>query len=515
MNGAELLLKTAIEAGVEVCFSNPGTTEMPLVNAFDKYPGIRPVLGLFEGVCTGAADGYARMAQKPAMVLLHLGPGFGNGIANLHNAKRAKTPLFNVVGEHASWHLPYDPLLAMDIEALAGSVSQWFHTVQGPDEIMSDTARAIASAGKGGISTLIVPCDYQWSDVGEVGDGENSIPTPDKQPVDKELIKTAADLLLTKKKCALIIGGQAASKKGLATLARIKSAVSCDLYYETFPARIEQGAGYPDMSRLPYLPEMAIDLLKQYEIVLCLGVREPVSFFGYPDMPSLFTNDTQKKLIIETRDEGILDALNDIAAIVKAPDQADPELLSSYNPPSIPSGKLDGAKAGQVVAALQPENAIVMEEAITNGFVYHLMINNIRPFTMLTLTGGAIGQGPACAAGAAIACPDRPVIDYQADGSAMYTVQSLWTQARENLNVTTLICSNRSYDILNMEMTRSGNTSPGDSAKRMTDLTGIDWVKMGEAQGVPSVSVHTCEALAEAFEKSLAEEGPHLIEMQI
>jgi acetolactate synthase-1/2/3 large subunit len=512
MNGAELLLKTAIKAGIEVCFSNPGTTEMPLVNAFDKYPGIRPVLGLFEGVCTGAADGYARMAQKPAMTLLHLGPGFGNGIANLHNAKRAKTPLFNVVGEHASWHLPYDPLLAMDIEALAGSVSQWFHTVKDPEQIMSDTARAIVSAQKGAISTLIVPCDYQWA---EVEDGEITLPAPDKQPVDTEVIQTAADLLLSKRKCAVIIGGQAASEKGLATLARIKSAVSCDLYYETFPARIEQGAGYPDMYRIPYLPEMAIDLLKQYEIILCLGVREPVAFFGYQGMPSLFTSKTQEKLIIETRDESLLDALNSIAAIIKAPDQANPEILSSYNPPLIPSGPLDGAKAGQVVAALQPANAIVVEEAITNGFVYHLVTNNIRPFTMLTLTGGSIGQGPACAAGAAIACPDRPVINYQADGSAMYTVQSLWTQTRENLNVTTLICSNRSYDILNMEMTRSGNTSPGVNAKRMTDLTGIDWVKLGEAQGVPSVSVNTCEALADAMEKALAEEGPHLIEMQL
>jgi len=377
---------------------------------------------------------------------------------------------------------------------------------------MSDTARAILSAGKGGISTLIVPCDYQWS---EVVDGEIPIPIPDKQPVDKELIQTAAALLLSKKKCAVIIGGQAASQKGLAALARIKAAVSCDLYYETFPARIEQGAGYPDMYRIPYLPEMAIDLLKQYEIILCLGVREPVAFFGYPGLPSLFTNATQEKLIIETRDEGLLDALNDIAAILKSPVHPNPELLSSYNPPPVPTGKLDGEKAGQVTAALQPENAIVVEEAITNGFFYHLVTNNIRPFTMLTLTGGAIGQGPACATGAAIACPDRPVINYQADGSAMYTVQSLWTQARENLNVITLICSNRSYDILNMEMARSGNISPGDNAKRMTDLTGIDWVKLGEAQGVPSISVNTCEALADALKKSLAEEGPHLIEMQL
>jgi len=512
MNGAELLLKTAAKAGIDICFSNPGTTEMPFVNAFDKYPQIRPVLGLFEGVCTGAADGYARMTGKPAMVLLHLGPGFGNGIANLHNARRAQSPIFNVVGEHASWHLPYDPLLAMDIESVAGSVSRWFHTVKASDQILTDTVTAITAARQGGIATLIVPCDYQWADVREE---ETGLPEPEKQMVDRKLIDSAAQLLLSQKKCALIIGGQAASKNGLFTLARIQSRIACDLYYETFPARIEQGAGYPNMFRLPYLPEMAIDLLKQYEMVICIGVREPVAFFGYPGLPSLFTNDSQEKLIIEASDESVVDALNEIAAIIKAPDQPNPDVLSPHNPPSIPSGDLDSAKAAEIIAALQPENAIVVEEAITNGFGYHLVTNNVRPFTMLTLTGGAIGQGPPSATGAAIACPDRPVINYQADGSAMYTLQALWTQARENLNVTTLICANRSYDILNMEMVRSGNTSPGENAKRMTDLTGIDWVKLGEAQGVPSVSVNTCEALADAFEKCLAENGPHLIEMQL
>lgn len=512
MNGAELLLKTAAKAGIEICFSNPGTTEMPIVNAFDKYPEIRPVLGLFEGVCTGAADGYARMAQKPAMVLLHLGPGLGNGIANLHNAKRAKTPMLNVVGEHASWHLPHDPLLAMDIEALAGSVSKWVHTVKGPGYIMADTAEAISKAGKDGISTLIVPSDFQWA---EVRDEEIVISQPEKQPVDGRLIETAANRLLSGKKCALIIGGEAVSKRGLSAVARIQSKVSCDLYYETFPARIEQGAGYPNMFRLPYLPEMAIDLLKQYEIVMCIGAREPVAFFGYPGLPSLFINEKQEKLVIDAKGETVIDALNAIASIIKAPDHPGPDVLSPYNPPPIPSGDLDGAKAGAIIAALQPENCIVVEEAITNSFAYHLVINSIRPFTMLTLTGGSIGQGPASAAGAAFACPDRPVINFQADGSAMYTVQALWTQARENLNITTLICSNRSYDILNLEMARSGNTNPGKNAKRMTDLAGIDWVQLGEAQGVPSISVTTCEALTDAFEKALSENGPHLIEMQL
>lgn len=513
MNNAEFIIESAVRAGIDVCFANPGTTEMPLVNALDTKPGMRAVLGLFEGVCTGAADGFARMAGKPAMTLLHLGPGFGNGIANFHNARRAKTPMLNVVGEHASWHLPYDPLLAMDIEAVAGSVSAWHRTVKTPETFGRDTREAIARAFSGKIATLIAPNDFQMAtftgadDRGPGGIGENAA------GVDSALIEQAAAMLSRKKRCALILGGQAVSERGLLAAARIRSKIGCDLFYDTFPARLEQGAGLPDIYRIPYLPEMALEALKPYDAVLCLGTRAPVAFFGYPGLPSEFITKSQDRLVVEQGDFAIIDALSMIADALNAPKEVGAESLSVLKRPALPSGKLDGTKAGNVLAALQPESAIVVEEAITNSLAYHAQINGCPRFTLLALTGGSIGQGPASATGAAIACPDRPVIDFQADGSAMYTIQSLWTQARENLNVTTLICSNRAYDILKLEMVRAGNLTPGPNAGRMTDLSGIDWVKLGEAQGVPSVSVKTCEEMVKALETALAEEGPHLIEM--
>ncbi|MFZ2632683.1 MAG: acetolactate synthase large subunit [Desulfosalsimonadaceae bacterium] len=512
MNGAEFIISSAVKAGIEVCFANPGTTEMPLVNALDRVPGMRAVLGLFEGVCTGAADGYARMAGKPAMTLLHLGPGFGNGIANLHNARRAKSPMFNVVGEHASWHLPFDPLLAMDIEALAGSVSAWHRTVKASDALAGDTMAAIAGALNGGIATLIAPSDFQLT---ELKGRDIVFPEKEKHPVEEAVIGQAVDLLRKGQKCALILGGPALSGKGLMEAARIQSKIHCHLFYDTFPARLEQGAGYPNIYRIPYLPEMALDVLKPFDAVICIGTRVPVAFFGYPGLPSLFVNDNQKQLVIDRVDEGVLDTLSMIAQAVNAPETPDSNLLSPLKRPEMPSGALDGTKAGAILAAMQPENAIIVEEAITNSLAYHAVINGCPKFTLLALTGGSIGQGPASATGAAIACPDRPVIDFQADGSAMYTIQSLWTQARENLNVTTLICSNRSYDILKMEMARSGNLTPGVNARRMTDLSGIDWVQLGASLGVASVSVSTCEGMARELSKALTEAGPHLIELAL
>lgn len=512
MNGAEWIVRSALKAGIALCFANPGTTELPLVEALDRVTGMRSILGLFEGVCTGAADGYARMAGKPAMTLLHLGPGFANGVANLHNARRAKTPMFNVIGEHASWHLPFDPLLAMDIEALAGSVSAWHGTVKSPEQLSADTRQAIAQALAGRISTLIVPNDYQWA---QVEAPVARIPRTMGDPVDTRFIEQAAGLLKAGNRRALILGGRALSTAGLLLAGRIRSKTGCDLFYDTFPARLEQGAGYPDIARIPYLPETALETLAPYDTLICLGTRAPVAFFGYPGLPSAFITDAQSLLVMERGDDAIVEVLSGIAEAIGAPSTQEETALSGIHRPDLPSGKLDGTKAGIVLATVQPENAIVVEEAITNGQAYHGAINGCPNFTLLSLTGGSIGQGPPTATGAALACPDRPVINFQADGSAMYTVQSLWTQAREHLNVITLVCSNRSYDILKLEMARAGIATPGPSARRMTDLSGLDWVKLGEAQGVPSVSVETCEAMASALETAFKGQGPRLIELRL
>jgi len=509
MKGSELFVKTALAAGVEVCFSNPGTTEMPIVAAFDTLPGIRAVLGLFEGVCTGAADGYGRMTGKPAMTLLHLGPGLANGIANLTNARRAHTPLLNVVGDHASWHRAADAPLTMDVEALTGTVSGWQHTVKSAEEISRYTADGIGAALRGQISSLIAPYDYLLA---ESQDEEIFEPQFSFDPVDGDAIDAAARLLRRDAKSALILGGRALRRRGLQAAARIRAAAGCELVVETFPAHLERGAGLPVLERIPYASQQAIDLLSQYRGVVLAGAREPVSFFGY-DGKSYFLSDEQKRAHIGTDNQDVVKALEHLADALDAPSSVDAG--TTLERPELPSGELTAQKACVTLAALQPEHAIIVDEGVSSGFAYFPLAAQAPPHSFLNITSGAIGYGMPCSVGAALACPDRPVIDLQADGSAMYTVQALWTQARESLDITTLICSNRSYKFLQIELARSGSTSLGDSARHLTDLEGptIDWPRLSQGLGVPGVSVDTVEGLVRELGRALAEAGPHVIEM--
>ena len=514
MNGAEILIKTAAKAGVEVCFTNPGTTELPLVCAFDSVAGIRPILGLFEGCCTGAADGYGRMTDKPAMTLLHLGPGLGNGIANLHNASRGRTPVLNVIGEHATWHRSADAPLNMDIAALAETVSGWQRTITVPQNLSKDTADAITAALAGKVATLIVPSDVQWSDS---PDNKIHLSTTPDASVDKESIERAADLLRTDHKAALILGGWALRKKGLLAAARIKVKTGCDLLSERAPARMERGVGIPATEFIPYFPRQALDLLSKYQAVVLAGSAEPVTFFGWQGYESRLLNDNQDICRIKAADESLPQALENLADVLGAPGSVDAAVagFSQVERPELPQGKLTAQNACFTLAALQPEHAIIVNESITSGAAYFPLGPALPPHTLLMLPGGAIGYGMPCAVGAAIACPRRPVINFQADGSAMYTVQALWMQAREGLDITTLICSNRSYHILNIEFSRSGITSPGRYAQALTDLSNpaIDWVQISKGMGVPAVAVDSCEALARELKKALDEPGPHLIEM--
>jgi len=514
MNGAELLLKTAVKAGIEVCFTNPGTTEMPLVCAFDSVGGIRPVLGLFEGCCSGAADGYGRMAGKPAMTLLHLGPGLGNGIANLHNARRARTPVLNVIGEHATWHRSADPPLNMDIATLAETVSGWQRTSTAAQNLSRDTADAVAEASQGKVATLIVPSDVQWS---KSSSNKIYLSKTPAGSLDKESMERAADLLRTGQKVALLLGGGALRQKGLMAAARIKAKTGCALLSERVPARMERGAGIPATQLIPYFPKQALGLLSRYQAVVLVGAVEPVTFFGWQGYESRLLNDDQSICQIKAADTKLAQALENLADALEAPDNVDAADVgfSQVERPALPRGNLTAQNACLILAALQPENAIIVNESITSGAAYLPLGPGLPPHTLLMLPGGAIGYGMPCAVGAAIACPRRPVINFQADGSAMYTLQSLWMQAREGLDITTLICSNRSYNILNIEIARSGIATPGRHLRSLTDLTNptIDWVQISKGMGVPAVAVDDSEPLAQELKKALVEPGPHLIEM--
>jgi acetolactate synthase-1/2/3 large subunit len=511
MNGAESLIRTLIDGGVNVCFANPGTTEMPMVRAIDETAGMRAVLCLFEGVATGAADGYARMAEKPGLTLLHLGPGFANGIAYLHDARRARSPIINLIGEHATWHLAADAPLNSDIESLAKPVSAWVRRNKSAEELAGDAAEAItvASQQPGRIATLIIPHDCQLDAAsGPVAVG--AILSPPK--VGDDAIKQAVEALRRDEPKALFLGGYAMRERGLKAAARIAAATDCKLMCETFPARWERGAGTPIIERLPYFPEAAIAAISPYKSVTLAGARSPVSFFGYPGVPGYFISPEQQTVVFATPEEDVVGALESLADALGAPMNV--EQNSTLQIPPRPSGKLTPETLSAAVTSLAPENAIVMDESNTSMGPFLAMSQSAARHTLLTQPGGAIGLGPPCATGAAIACPDRVVVNLQADGSAMYTLQALWTQAREQLNVKTIILNNRSYRILGIELMRAGVKEFGKQAQSLIGLTqpAIDWVSLAKGMGVPGARVETAEDLAREFERSLAEAGPRLIE---
>lgn len=514
MNGAESLLHTAVAAGVSVCFANPGTTEMPLVRALDDVPGMRAVLCLFEGVATGAADGYARMTETPGMTLLHLGPGFANGIAYLHDARRARSPIVNLIGDHATWHLEADPPLASDIESLARPVSIWVRKSQSGEEMAGDWAEAIALASikPGNIATLIAPHDCQLEAVSGAAKAR-AVAHP--LHVSEMAIKKAAEALRGNDPVVLFLGAYALRERGLRAVARIAAATpdgNCKLMCETFPARWERGVGAPIIERLPYFPEPAIAALSPYKTVILAGARSPVSFFGYPGVPGYFISSLQTTLTLATADENVEAALEALADALGAPVYAETN-FHSQTPPR-PTGRLTPETLSAAVASLLPENAIVMDESNTSMGPFLAMSQSAPRHTVLTQPGGAIGLGLPCATGAAVACPDRIVLNLQADGSALYTVQSLWTQAREQLNVKTIICNNRSYRILGIELMRTGVKEFGNQAKSLIELTSpaIDWTSVSKGLGVPAARVESAEDLAAALDRALAAPGPQLIE---
>jgi acetolactate synthase-1/2/3 large subunit len=513
MNGAQALIRTLVDAGVDVCFTNPGTSEMHFVAALDAGPEMRGVLGLSEGVVTGAADGFARMADHPAATLLHLGPGLGNGIANLHNARRARTPVVNVVGDHATYHKQYDAPLESDIEAMAGTVSGWVHRTQSTARVGADTAAAVAAAASppGQVATLILPADISWSDGGEPAAAV--VPTRPARVPDTT-VASVAELLRSGRPTVLLLGGSGTREAALLAASRIATATGAKLLAETFPTRLERGAGLPAVERLAYLAEFVEAQLAGSAHLVLAGAAAPVSFFAYPGKPSDLVPEGCQVHTLAGADEDVAGALEHLADLV-AGDVA--PARQELRRPELPRGELTVHTLADVVGALLPEGAIVSDEANTSGLMLPAATAGAPRHDVLTLTGGAIGQGLPVATGAAVACPDRPVVCLEADGSAMYTFQALWTQAREGLDVTTVVLSNRSYAILRMELERVGAEAAGPKAASLFDLTrpDLDFVAMATGLGVPASRVETAEEFARQLEKALAEPGPHLIEAAV
>ncbi|MEE6136742.1 acetolactate synthase large subunit [Mycobacterium sp. 050128] len=508
MNGAQALINTLVDGGVDVCFANPGTSEMHFVAALDTVPQMRGVLALFEGVATGAADGYARIADRPAAVLLHLGPGLGNGLANLHNARRAHVPMVVVVGDHATYHKKYDAPLESDIDALAGTVSGWVRRTATAADVALDAAEAIAaSRARSLISTLILPADVSWSD------GAQPAAAPPARPAsaDPLLAPEVAEVLRSGEPAVIMVGGDATRGPGLAAAARIAEATGARWLCETFPTRLERGAGVPAVERLAYFAEAAAAQLDGAKHLILAGAKSPVSFFAYPNMPSdLVPAGCEVHVLADYL--GAADALIALADEI-APGTVAP--LAAASRPQLPTGALTSASAAEVIGALLPERTIVVDESNTSGLLLAQATAGAPAHDWLTLTGGAIGYGIPTAVGAAVAAPDRPVLCLESDGSAMYTIAGLWTQARENLNVTTVLYDNSAYDILRIELQRVGaGSAPGPKALDLLDLSRptMDFVKISEGMGVPARRVSTAEEFADALREGFAEPGPHLID---
>ena len=512
MNGAENLLRTLVNNTITTCFTNPGTSEMQFVAAADRVPDLRCVLCLAEGVASGAADGYSRMSDNPPATLFHLGPGLANGLANLHNAMRAGAPIINIVGDHAVSHKQYDAPLASDVAAYARPVSAWTRESKTAADIPADAVAAIRAARQppGHIATLIIPADCSW-DPCPAEPGQKA-PVPGRPRVAEETVQNVAAALRTKEPAALLLGDHALLEQGARLASVIGNHVKARVFSHTFTARVTRGAGRSRIERLPYFPEAIIETLTGIRHLVVAGARPPVSFFAYPNLPSYLVPEDCRVHQLAAVGEDVVDALARLSDELGA--AGAPPVLMPLQKPPLPTGRLSPETIALSVAALMPENAVVAEESISSGGSLIPATATTEPHDWLFTTGGAIGQGLPNATGAALACPERKVLCLQADGSGMYSLQALWTQAREALDVTTVILANRRYRILNIEYQRVGAGAPGARARSMMELDNpvLDWVNLANGMGVPACRVTTVEALNRQLAARLAEPGPNLIE---
>ncbi|MDP5347358.1 MAG: acetolactate synthase large subunit [Paracoccaceae bacterium] len=511
MNGAESLVHTLLSAGVDTCFSNPGTSEMHFVAALDHIPGMRSVLTLQEGVATGAADGYYRMAGKAACTLLHLGPGLANGLSNLHNAKKAGSGVLNIIGEHAETHITLDAPLTSDIQGIARPVSHWVHTSTDVSGLGHDAARAVqaANTAPGQVAALILPSDTAWTEGGVVAAPLPPTPRPD---FDRSQLD-AAIAALQGPDSLLLLGGAALTEANLELAGRISAATGCSLLSEWANARMERGAGRVSVARVPYPIDQALQVLAPYKRIVLIGARAPIGFFAYPGKPAVLTAEGVQ--IIALADTGS-DLAGALAAITEAAgaNGTAPAHVAQPGLPDRPTGALTPASIAAVLGRAIPQDAVIVDESVTTGRGFFKETQGAPRHTWLNNCGGSIGYGLPVAIGAAIAAPGRKIMALTGDGSAMYTLQALWTMARENLDITIVIFANRSYRILRGELTNVGVGNPGPRAIDMLSLDrpNLDWVQMSRGMGVEAEAVTDCAGLEAALQTGLASEGPYLIE---
>jgi len=518
MNGAQALFKALVDAGLDTCFGNPGTSEMQLVYEMALTTDVRPILCLQENVVTGAADGYGRMARKPAFTLLHVGAGFANGIASLQDAGRANTPIVNIVGANATYHqanYPEHELINGKIVDLARVVSHWAHEAKSASDlaVLGAMATRYSRIGAGKICTVIAPTNCHWDAAVAPPVPAEPIETPKVSP---QTIEEVAGLLTNGKKTAIVLGSHSMYGDGLELAGRIAAKTGADLLGETGPSRFARGEGRVPVKLIPYLPEMAHPVLKPYQQLILVGAALPVTTFAYKDKPLFKVPEGCEVSTFATVDHDVLSALKDLAKAVGAPAQPAHRQARSKDAP--PSGRLTDAAIGQSAAMLLPENAIVVMECPTTEPAIYQHTEGARAHDYLqAITGGAIGNGMPVALGAAVACPDRKVIVFEGDGSGMYTNQALWSMARAKADVVVVILKNDDYGILNIELARVREGDANDKMLSMINLNNptLDWIKIAEGQGVPASRATTAQEFHKQFEAAISTKGPHLIEAQI
>ncbi len=512
MNGADALIETLVVNGVTACFANPGTSEMQFVSALDRHATMRPVLCLFEGVATGAADGYGRMTGRAACTLLHLGPGYGNGLANLHNARRAFTPIVNIIGDHATYHRVHDAPLNSDVAAIAGANSVWVKAAGSADDVGPLAAEAVAASHgpPGGSASLILPADCAWSQTSTIG------PRTDwaaKAAVDEATIEEVARRVRAARKPVLLLGSGACCDAALAACGRI-AAVGPRVLTDTFIARQGRGGGRFAPDRMMYFGEMAIADLAGVDLMVLVETVTPVAFFAYPDRPSVLVPEGCEVATLASRGQHGAAALSALADLLAAPANG---AVQSLSLPTAALGPLTPAGAGAAIARHLPAGAIISDDSVTSGQPILNLTRGAASHEWLGLTGGAIGQGIPVAIGAAVAAPDRKVISLNGDGAALYTIQGLWTAAREGLDLTVVVFVNNLYRILGIELGRTGSGNPGPAASRLLSLgdPNLDWLSLAKGLGMLASRCETAESFDAAFARAMVEPGPHFIEAVI
>jgi len=514
MNGAESLIGTLVAGGLDVCFTNPGTSEMHIVAALDRQDKMRCVLGLFEGVVTGAADGYARMTGKPACTLLHLGPGFANGLANLHNASRAEVSVVNLVGQHATYHLRHDTPLTSDIEAIARPHSKWLRTSRAACEVARDAADAVTAARTppGRIATLIIPADVAWSEGGATAEvvGPPKAAMPAAETIDR-----AATLLRSGLRTAILLVGRSLFGRGLAAAGRIATSTGAKLLAPYPFARMERGVGSPTVERIPYVLEQALELLKDFRQLILVGASPPVAYFASPGKNSVLVPRECKLHTLASPEQDGAGALEALASTLARGGSPLPHQKAKR--PPIPSGEITLSGLATTLAAVLPEQAIVVDESMTSGRGMMAATTGAAPHDWLANTGGSIGIAMPLAVGSAVACPGRRVLCLSADGSGMYTAQALWTMAREGLNVTTVIFANRIYNVLKREFSNLGVGNPGPRALDLFEIgrPDLDWVSLAKGMGVPGTRVTSLDSFAKALCEGFRADGPMVIHVPL